>query len=134
MRIHELRESMRTRSREEAESIVKLAGFTIRHTWELANGYWPDSQTYDDIRTPWWLFMTDVGPIRIGWRKPVLEIDWSACDVRGVVTDADVTKGDSYVHAWKVEDAVACMRELRRLALACVTPTERTTRPKREER
>ena len=118
------REAMRARSRTEAESIVKLAGFPILHTWELANGYWPDSPSYDSVRRPWWLFMTDVGLIQLGWRKRVLAIDWAACEVRGVVTDADVTKGDTYVHAYRVEDAVACMRELRRLALANMNPSK----------
>ncbi|MDE2022221.1 MAG: hypothetical protein KGI71_04925 [Patescibacteria group bacterium] len=110
------REDMRRRSKEEAESIMRLAGFTILHVWELTNGYWPDAPEYDDVRTPWWLFLTDVGPIQIGWRKRVLHIEWSACAFRGVVTEDNVTKEDTYVHAYAVEKAVEYLREMRRQA------------------
>lgn len=110
------REEMRTRSRDEAESILKLAGFELIHTWELANGYWPDSPNYDDVRRPWWLFMTQIGPVQIGWRKNVLHIQWSACKFRGIVTEDDVTKEPTCVHAWSVEKAITYMRELRKLA------------------
>jgi hypothetical protein len=107
------REQMRLRSREETECILKLAGFEIRHTWELANGYWPDAPDYDDVRTPWWLFWTEIGPIRIGRRKRVIEIDWRACEVRCEVTKDNVTKENYLVHAWTPEKAVEYMRALR---------------------
>lgn len=110
------REKMRERSREEAVSIFKLAGFEVRERWELANGYWPDHPDYDEVRTPWWLFLTEIGLVKIGWRKRVLHIDWEACEVRGVVTADEVTKADTYVHAYRVEKAVEYLRELRRLA------------------
>ena len=113
------REEMRRKSREEAESIVSLAGFEIRHTWELANGYWPASPRYDDVRKPWWLFLTQVGPVRVGWRKRVLEIEWDATDLRGIVTDDNVTKGDTYVHAWSRSKAVEYLTKLR---LMCASP------------
>ena len=112
------REEMRRKSREEAESILRLAGYEIRHTWELANGYWPASPHYDDVRKPWWLFLTDIGLVQLGWRKRVLSIEWDANGTRGMVTEDDVTKGETYVHAWSVEKAVAYMRELRRLSVS----------------
>lgn len=114
IRLH--RGRMRDRSREEAESIVKLAGFEVRHTWELANGYWPDAPSYDGVRSPWWLFLTEIGPVQVGWRKRVIHIQWDACAARGVVTTDDVTRGDTYVHAWTVEKAITYLRELRTLA------------------
>lgn len=96
---------------------MTLAGFVVRKSWELANGYWPDHPDYDDVREPWWLFLTDLGLIRIGWRKRVIAIDWEACEVRGIVTDDDVTKDATSVHAWKVEKAVEYLRALRRLGM-----------------
>ncbi len=112
------REEMRKRSLEEAEAAFTLAGWTIAHRWELANGYWPDSPDYDDVRSPWWLFLTPapVGLIRWGRRKRVIEIEWAASAFRGIVTTDDVTKSDTYVHAHTVEDAVTYLRILREIA------------------
>lgn len=115
--MHNHREEMAKRSREQAESIMRLAGFEIRRVWELANGYWPLAPNYDDVRQPWWLFLTDVGLIQIGWRKRVLHIQWDACAFRGVVTEDDVTKEDTYVHAYAVEKAVEYLREMHRRAV-----------------
>jgi hypothetical protein len=115
-KIQSHREDMRKKTREEAESIMKLAGFEIRHVWELANGYWPDGPTYDAVRKPWWLFFTEIGPVEIGWRKNVLQICWPACAVRGLVTQDDVSKEETWVHAWRPEKAIEYLRELRQLA------------------
>lgn len=116
--MRKLREEMRKRSRANAESILTLAGFSIVHAWELANQYWPDSPEYDDVREPWWLFLTDIGSIVIGRRKHVLNIDWSACTARGIVTQDDVTKWESGVHAYSPASAVAYLTKLRVLAKA----------------
>jgi hypothetical protein len=110
------REEMRERSRKEADAIMALAGFEVRAVWELANQYWPDNPEYDDVRTPWWLFLTEIGPIQIGSRKRVLHIEWSTCAVRAVVTSDDVTKESTYVHAWSVEKAVEYLKALRKAA------------------
>lgn len=115
--IQDEREDMRNNSREEAEGIMLRAGFKILHTWELANGYWPLAEVYDDVRCPWWLFLTDIGLIQIGWRKNVLHIEWSATPIRCIVTANDVTKSQEYVHAHSTGKAVEYLKELRRLAL-----------------
>lgn len=121
--------------REEAESMLTLAGFKILHVWELVNGYWPSAlRMIDDrlspdytyppledriksclhpLRSPWWLLMTERGPIEIGWRKNVISIDWEATPIRAIVTDDNVTKGNTYVHAWSVPDAVRYLTALR---------------------
>ncbi len=97
---------MRTNTRKEADAILALAHVPWTHAWELANGYWPESPEYDDIREPWWLFLTDVGPLQLGRRKRVLHIQWDACAFRGLVTNDDVTKSDTYVHAWETTKAI----------------------------
>jgi hypothetical protein len=110
--IAERRQNMRKVSREEAESIFRLAGFEVKQLWELVNRYWPDSPTYDDVRKPWWLALTDIGLIEMGWRKRVIQIRWDTCPVRAIVTQDDVTKTDTYVHAWSVENAITYLRSL----------------------
>lgn len=72
----------------------------------------PPSPHYDDVREPWWLALTDIGPIQIGRRKRVWAISWVACAVRGIVTDDEVTKGETYVHAWNKEDVVRYLTRL----------------------
>jgi len=116
--VHEAREKMRKETRDQAQSILLLAGLSPLRMWELANGYWPDTPVYDDVRRPWWLAQTSLGLIRLGWRKRVLEIDWGATDIKAIVTDDDVTRGETMVHAWSVEKAVAYLRRLKELATA----------------
>ena len=110
--------------KDEAEALFKLAGFTVTRIWELANMYWGGSEAIarnDGGRSPtgpWWLLMTEIGPVRVGWRKRVLEIEWDACAVRGIVTDDDgVSKAETYVHAWSLPKAVEYLQALRALAL-----------------
>jgi hypothetical protein len=107
------RSQMRRESHEEVESILTLAGLRSERMWELANGYWPDSPTYDDVRYPWWLAKTSIGLIRIGRRKRVLAIDWEATGIKASVTDDEVTRGETMVHAWSSEKAVEYMKRLR---------------------
>lgn len=107
---------LRLETKAESKDIMTLAGFTVLYTWELANGYWPDAPDYDDVRRPWWLFLTEIGLIQIGNRKRVLHIQWSTCLVRAIVTEDDVTKSQEYVHAHSTEKAVEYMKALRAAA------------------
>ena len=114
--MHTRREQMVTKTREEVTSILTLAGLRPERMWELANGYWPLSPRYDDVRSPWWLAQTSIGLIRIGSRKRVLSIEWDACKVRGIVTEDYVTKEDTMVHAWSAAKAVEYLQRLREMA------------------
>lgn len=114
--MHSHRERMAKDSRAEVTSILTLAGLPPTRMWELANGYWPLAPEYDDVRRPWWLAQTSLGLIEIGWRKRVLSIDWSATDVRAIVTDDEVTKEETMVHAYTTPKAVECLTRLRETA------------------
>ena len=114
--IHRRREQMRTKSREEVTSILTLAGLKPERMWELANGYWPDAPTYDDVRTSWWLAQTSIGLVRLGWRKRVIEIDWNETGIKATVTEDDVTKGSTVVHAYSQAKAVEYPTRLREAA------------------
>lgn len=102
----------------EAKSLFILAGLKVNRVWKLQNQYWPEVDDYLKIRAmnPWWLVMTEYGLVELGWRKRVVSIDWSATDVRAVVTTDDVTKCDTLVHAWNLPDAVKYLTNWRVLA------------------
>lgn len=93
---------------EQVKALFLLAGIDVSATYELANQYWPDVPQYADLRrqSPWWLVKTPAGLVKIGWRKRVVEIDWTDTGIHQVVTEDDVTKDESMVHAWSYAKAV----------------------------
>lgn len=103
---------------EEFKAMFTLAGIPVLNTHELPNGYWPNNIYYAEIRGrhPWYLFITAYGPIKIGYRKRVLEISWEDIKLRKIVTDDAVTKELDYVHAWTSADAVKYLTTLRKEA------------------
>lgn len=115
LEVQAAREERRRKSRLEFDAIFALAGFEVVRVWELANHYWPDNPHYDEVRQPWWLFQTTLGLIEVGARKRVISIDWSSTPARGIVTNDDVTKNETLVHAWTVEKAIEYLRALRLL-------------------
>lgn len=107
---------------EKMRALFLLSGFEISSVYELANEYWPVCEEYSDIRrkSPWWLVNTEFGLIKLGWRKRVIEIDWKDTPYRSgiskfnddrdkfipVLTKDEVTKTETYVHAWSYGKAV----------------------------
>ncbi len=105
-------------SEDEMRAIFLLAGIVVSAHWRLENNYWPRCEEYREMRegSPWWLAQTPFGMVKIGWRKRVIEIDWSATPVRGIVTTHEVTKEETMVHAWSCYRAVEYLTEWRRIA------------------
>lgn len=99
---------------EEVTSLFTLAGIPMLNMWELPNQYWPIHENYAKIRAekPWWLVKTNHGLIKIGWRKRVISIEWEDTPLRVIVTEDDVTKEPTLVHAWNTEDAVKYLKVL----------------------
>lgn len=60
----------------ERAQIVGLFGSRAIYVEEIPNGYDPDS-AYSKHR-PWFVITTSVGRFTVGWRKRVINIDWSA--------------------------------------------------------
>lgn len=64
----------------------------------------------------WLLVTTPLGVIKIGWRKRVIEIDWSGSDIgaRGddLFAGENVTTGVCMVHAYGYEKATECLTKL----------------------
>lgn len=93
-------------------ALFLLAGIEIVKMYELPNQYWP--QAYPELRTahPWQLVMTSVGPMKIGWRKRVISISWEDTAIRCVLTEDDVTKDETLVHAWSYQKALEYLTAL----------------------
>jgi hypothetical protein len=126
----------------EMKAIFLLAGFDIESAYQLANEYWPDCDEYADIRrnSPWWLVKTEYGLIKIGWRKRVINIDWSDTPYRagvsefadgrdiGILTTDDVTKTETIVHAYGNGKAVQYLSrlhlKLKQVAYAAENPDD----------
>ena len=114
--------------REEVDSLFRLARIPVLCAWEMANQYWPraipaDWTNQSDVAaylhyaklreaSPWWLVKTHVGLILIGWRKRVIHIDWMDTTIRATVTQDDVTKSPSMVHAWTTLKALEYLTAL----------------------
>lgn len=102
--------------RKQLDALLLLSGLEYTQAYQIANNYWPDCEAYSDLRRkyPWWLVLTDLGPVMIGWRKRVISISWEDTPVRVIVTDKDVTKSETMVHAWNYGDAVSNLTTLKR--------------------
>lgn len=96
-------------NKEMGVSLFKMAGFSVVHCKEITNQY---RSSYDD---PWLLIQTEYGVIIIGNRKRVINIDWTFCPFRGVITEDEVTKNDNLIHAWSYEDALKYLTNLNKL-------------------
>lgn len=92
--------------------IFAVSGIQVLNKWKIENQYWPDAYKELKEKSPWWLIKTTKGLIEIGWRKRVISIDWSDTGIRKVVTDEDVTKSETMVHARSEEDAICYLKAL----------------------
>jgi len=67
---------------------------------QMENEYWP--KEYKSVREdqPWWMVVTKHGVIEFCTRKKVIELRWELTKYRGILCDHDVTKSNTYIHAW----------------------------------
>lgn len=95
-------------AKEVAEERSKLLGLFSGRIFvkEIPNGY--GSHAYYANR-PWFVVTTDIGHFKIGWRKSVIQIDWSETVASARATDLfkdeQTSKDDRWIHAWSYEDA-----------------------------
>lgn len=77
---------------------------------EIKNRYWKDEK----YAPPWYRVTTIIGHFVVGWRKRVIEIDWTETtnELSGmkIFPNEDTTRSGPvnetrYIHAWSVEDA-----------------------------
>lgn len=96
--------------RAKMSSLFDDAGLVAKELKAIPNGYgsyW---------NGPWFFVITDIGKIKIGWRKNVIEIswpDWIGVNGAELFGSENVTKGAAYIHAWGYEKATEYLRRLR---------------------
>jgi len=109
---------------ERISAILTLANFPVTGRWEMMNQYWPRCADYAKavIETPWWLVRTPWGMVVIGWRKRVINIDWTDTPLRVIITEDGTTKDTERVHAWSEEKAIEYLKALRAALMATPVP------------
>jgi hypothetical protein len=92
--------------------VFEKAGFKDIRMSQIKNEYCSCERC-----APWFQVNTEFGSFKIGWRKRVINLDWSEAekaeqDVSGqklnlidLFKKEDVTKGNTYIHAWGWEEA-----------------------------
>lgn len=90
----------------ESEELKSLFGSEIIYVRYIENQY----LNYGYFKLRKWLEVTTrLGVIIVGWRKRVIEIDWSKSDIKEkaetLFHNEDVTYGDYYIHAWGLAKA-----------------------------
>jgi hypothetical protein len=93
----------------EAENLKKVflqffatAGIPSGYAREIPNEYWPETYVLERLKSPWFMMNTELGGFKVGWRKNVIELDWSSTCIRGkardIFPDENVTREDHYIH------------------------------------
>jgi len=102
----------------EKEDILKLFEGKNIFVEEITNGYCSQPCC---ANLPWFVVTTAIGPVVIGWRKRVINIDWSRTIQKKAAAELfpteDVTKGEQYIHAWGYEKAKEYVDKLHREVL-----------------
>jgi len=87
-------------------SLLGVFGERVIFVDEIPNGYCSD---YCCKHLPWFIVTTTKGRIKIGWRKRVINIDWTDSivkeDAETLFPDEDTTKTNCSIHAWGYEKA-----------------------------
>lgn len=94
--------------------LFENTGFKVIRILELGD-------RYDPVRGwNWWLVKTEYGYIMIGPRHRVIAIDWEDTDLRSLITEDDVTKDNTFVHAWDLKKVVEYLQNLQSKLLTTV--------------
>jgi hypothetical protein len=94
--------------------LLELFFGKLVHAKEIANEYCPCAIC--NQTSPWFLVTTAKGIIKIGWRKRVINIDWSNSDIKStgdeLFPNENVTKWETGIHAWGYEKAKEYINKL----------------------
>lgn len=98
---------------EKLRAVMALADIRVLRLWRLPNAYVGSSSPEYAIANPDWLVKTPYGLIQVGRRKRVWDIDWSETGYRGAITEDDVTRDETSVHAYTEEKVLEYLKALR---------------------
>lgn len=94
-------------------SLFVSAGFDTIYVETIDNEYCSGSCYY---HLPWIVVTTQKGHIKLGWRKRVINIDWSDSNINldgnKIFKGENVTTGEKYIHAWSYEKAIEYLSKL----------------------
>ena len=97
----------------ELTDIFKSAGFGAIHVEIIDSQYCSKSCCY---KFPWIIATTNKGRIKLGWRKRVMNLDWSESDIEAIGTelfkDENTTTGEKYIHCWSKDKAIEYLKKL----------------------
>ena len=95
------------------KDLFKEAGFESIYVKVIDNQY-SNHPVY--FSNPWIEVTTTKGLIKIGWRKRVINLDWSESDINvyaeTLFAQENVTKGDKLIHCWSYEKAIEYLIKL----------------------
>jgi hypothetical protein len=105
------------RQRTEFEALFENAGFPRVNLVTIPNEYHGggNGRPVPYYAAPWYLAQVGNGPVfKIGWRKSVINIDWSASGLRlgSLFASEDVTKDSGHIHAHGYEKAAEYLGKL----------------------
>ncbi|HEU4509055.1 MAG TPA: hypothetical protein VFR78_12490 [Pyrinomonadaceae bacterium] len=114
---HTGNQDSQNRAAAEREQLLSLFPDPI-YVEAIPNGYCPRACCE---HLPWFVVTARAGRVKIGWRKRVIQIDWSECPQtatsKELFADDPTTKGERMIHAWGAEKAkeyvVAILRSVR---------------------
>ncbi len=97
----------------ELTGLFELAGFDVIYVETVDSEYCKESCCY---KFPWVIVTTKKGRIKLGWRKRVMNLDWSDSDLdidgEELFKGEKTTTGTNYIHCWGEEKAVEYLKKL----------------------
>ncbi|MHA1469073.1 MAG: hypothetical protein ACTSSP_00780 [Candidatus Asgardarchaeia archaeon] len=110
-KVHEAKE--RNDHVTELTEIFKSAGFNVIHVEAIDSQYCSKACCY---KWPWVIVTTQKGRIKLGWRKRVINLDWSESDIKAIGMELfkgeNVTTGEHYIHCWGKDKAIEYLKKL----------------------
>ena len=97
----------------ELTELFELAGFDTIHVETIDSEYCREACCY---KYPWIIVTTKKGRIKLGWRKRVINLDWSESDItamgESLFKGESTTIGEKYIHCWGKDKALEYLKKL----------------------